>query len=203
MRVIDCLGGAFASHCNRLAESVIESGFRPTVVIGILTGGAVVSRIMAQRFRDAGIEFAYAETKLQRNSTVRKGRLGVRKYLRRMPRSLCNILRNVEMLLGEIAFYLKRGKSLSPAVLDEQVLSILSDGAQVLVIDDAIDTGSTITAVKQGISERYPRSEVRLAVLTVTHHRPLSWPDYHLYNRVLLRFPWSFDVCEEVECKKR
>lgn len=194
MKVINSIGVTFTEHCNALADKVIATGFHPDVVVGILTGGAFVARIMAERFKNAGLEFAYAETKLQRYSTIKKEQLGVKRHLRKLPRWVCDFLRNVEVYFREIKFYGRRGKPVGAASLSEQVRSVLLDGAKVLIVDDTIDTGVTIKAIKQGVLAKYPHSDVRLAALTITHHKPEAWPEYHVYNRVLLRFPWSYDA---------
>ncbi len=39
-----------------------------------------------------------------------------------------------------------------------------------------------------------PLAEVRTAVLTSTWRRPPVVPDYLLFQRTLLRLPWSFDA---------
>lgn len=78
-----------------------------------------------------------------------------------------------------------------------EVVEFLNSNAnsKVLIVDDAIDTGATLKLVKDKILEKYPKTIVRIAVITVTSNRPLIDADYCIYhNRTLVRFPWSNDV---------
>lgn len=66
---------------------------------------------------------------------------------------------------------------------------------QVLVVDDAVDSGITMQAVVEALRRARPDVEVRAAVITVTTGRPSVSPDYTLYNNhTLIRFPWSIDM---------
>ena len=78
-------------------------------------------------------------------------------------------------------------------------LFLLEGGKKVLFIDDCIDTGYTLKIIEDHFKLKYPGNDYRIAVATVSHRHPVIQPDYQLYNRVLLRFPWANDVKKNEE----
>ena len=64
----------------------------------------------------------------------------------------------------------------------------------ILVIDDAIDSGDTLSAIASTLRHRNPEATVCIAVMTETTADPCIRANYALYrNRTLIRFPWSND----------
>ncbi len=64
-----------------------------------------------------------------------------------------------------------------------------------LIVDDAVDSGTSLAAVVTAVRKTYPSIIIRSAVITVTGDNPLYMPDYYLYNdSILVRMPWSIDV---------
>lgn len=65
---------------------------------------------------------------------------------------------------------------------------------EVLVVDDAIDSGDTLFSVINSLKEVNPAARVRVAVVTVTTDHPRAEADFSIYhNKTLVRFPWSSD----------
>ena len=84
-----------------------------------------------------------------------------------------------------------------PVKDDVELPSQLLDlhGCNILVVDDAVDSGATLSAVVSAVKRELPMSQCRSAVLTVTTSAPLVRPDYMLYDdNTLIRFPWSMDM---------
>lgn len=70
-----------------------------------------------------------------------------------------------------------------------------SELKNVLLIDDAIDSGATLHLLKEYLEKHYANIVVKIAVITVTTPNPIVDADYFLFHdRVLVRFPWSNDV---------
>jgi hypoxanthine phosphoribosyltransferase len=68
-------------------------------------------------------------------------------------------------------------------------------GAQrILVVDDTVDSGRTLSTVTAAVRLVQPGAEVKTAVLASTWRRPPVRPDFCLLERTLLRMPWSFDA---------
>lgn len=64
-----------------------------------------------------------------------------------------------------------------------------------LLVDDAVDSGTTMLRVAEALRCGNPEIELRTAVITVTTAAPLLRPDYTIYDdRTLIRFPWSMDA---------
>lgn len=186
MSVITLHPQSLADACHRLSALVHGAGCRPALLVGILSGGAEVARLMRADFPDV----PYAEVRMSRPSTRKKERGLLHRMLQAMPLWLCDVLRMAESRVGE---WRSRGQ------LPERVGSISLDievpaGGTILLVDDAIDTGATIQVLRQQLQARYPNAEVRVAVITVTTAHPVCDADFCLYHdRTLCRFPWSND----------
>ena len=71
--------------------------------------------------------------------------------------------------------------------------------ARILIVDDAVDSGSTMAAVRKAINAiANPSAVIKIAAITVTTPAPFIEPDFFLlYRYVLCRFPWSLDSKSE------
>ena len=68
------------------------------------------------------------------------------------------------------------------------------ENKKILIIDDAIDSGDTLSAIVETLKKTNPKAKVATAVLTETTKNPAIRADYTLYrNQTLIRFPWSND----------
>ncbi len=64
----------------------------------------------------------------------------------------------------------------------------------ILIIDDAIDSGDTLFAIAETLKKANGKATLRIAVMTETTEQPRIRADYSLYrNKTLIRFPWSND----------
>jgi len=175
---------------TQLLDKVQES-FSPDMLIGIATGGVYISRPMYKQLLLKDWKGSYHEVKLQRASTQTKKRLSLKSLFKILPYPLLNLLRNIESMLSET---LKNKPSQNKIIdLDESCITALSSSKKLLLIDDAIDTGNTILAIKEAIYKINPHIEIQVAVLTLTHKYPSIYPKYSLFNSVLLRCPWAED----------
>jgi hypoxanthine phosphoribosyltransferase len=175
----------FEDACRSLAEAT--AAFEPDVIVGIATGGAVVARSMAGHMPGSP---AAVDVRLRRPSTGVKERLRLDRLLRRIPTRLADLLRWLEVEIRER--FLRPTAPEAPEVAPE-VRDAIAGARRALVVDDTVDSGRTLTAAVAIVRDAAPQAEVRTAVLTSTWRRPPVRPDYCLYDRVLLRFPWSLD----------
>lgn len=182
----------FKVYCCQLAGLVIGSGYQPDLVVGIANGGVRVmdELIDSGIFRgNSSVGVKRVVVRRQRPGTVAKQRLAG-KFLAHIPRWSANILRRIESAMRGIKSRLIKPE-VSELILDESVVQALSDASNILIVDDAVDTGATLAAVKRSV-EKVTAATVRTAVITVTLKNPLIFPDYHLIAE-LIRFPWSVD----------
>ncbi len=187
MKVITLGPKKFEEACRQLARKIsvaFPEGF--DVIVGIPRGGKFVAEKLLNDFPDAN----YTEIQLQRDVTkYKKG--AVNRVLKRLPTTVTNLLRIIES-------YLLRKRPVADKEVRIPDLSLPSSCKRVLLVDDAVDSGRTLLAVKNIIKELAPDASVVTAVITVTTKDPVIIPDVRLYNAlVLVRFPWSADFNPE------
>lgn len=194
MRVLTLNEISLEEHARRLAGMVEkDSGFRPNAVVGVRRGGSVVCDAFCRHFPSSRYGLRCDVCK-QRASTKRKsGKVSA--ILKRLPYGMLNIMRMAESALLSLTH---RQSSLKPASVEipaelMQILKIQKN-PEILIIDDAIDSGLTVCAVIDSLKKVNPDATVKVAVITVTTNSPLVNADYFIYNnRTLIRFPWSED----------
>lgn len=198
MKVINLLDNDFNEACHKLAR-LVKTDYSPDVLIGVLTGGGVVARAMLDKFDKPGFKPAYLEYKVQRNLTTKKEKIGLRKLLVLLPSFMVKLLINVEVQFLEL-----KSKIRSPQrhISKELHLSLKDQfqncGAkEILIVDDCIDTGATLKTLIDTIKQINSNLIIRVAVITVTHNKPVITPDYQLFSRTICRFPWSMEVSQK------
>lgn len=182
--------------CLALAEQVCD--FDPDVVVGIATGGAEVAEEIT---RVLGGSARLVIVKSQRPGTrVKQGRL-VSVLLAGLPQRAADVLRWAEVEHRELLYYRKlrrHGTDRTEAqtrIVRPDVLANAARGAErVLVVDDTLDSGQTLSGVVAATRAASPTAEVRTAVIATTWRRPPIMPDHYLHDRLLLRLPSSFDA---------
>lgn len=188
------LGEDFSRGCKLLADKVNESCFAPDLVIGVLTGGGYVGREVYKNIHsDTTI---YKEIKLQRGSTKTKKKLQMEKILSKLSYSILNWMRIMEVKLLEQKSKIVKPKRYGNVTFDHETENMLRKGnKKILIIDDCIDTGMTLKIIKDIIIKKFGKTlDIKIAVITIAHNHPVIRPDYYLYDRVLIRFPWALDA---------
>lgn len=197
MQVVTLNDEALDKASRELWTSVAQSRFRPTHVVGIVTGGAVVVDRMRSAM-PAGVRTV--NVAMARPGTEFKRRSASSRLLSRLPYALTDRLRRFEaaMLAGRSAAKADADQpSLSPE--DTETLEQLgkTEDARVLVVDDAVDSGRTLAAVVETVRKSTARApaegKVKTAVIVKTQQDVAVEPDYRLFDGVLCRFPWSND----------
>ncbi len=186
MKVITFDNKNIADSAMKLTDAMVSAGITPDVVIGIRTGGGYIADAVMKVLSGKHCRPLYIEAFLQRSSTPRKKRLlsGILPFF---PTWILDRLRIIE------SYMLARNVK-NDAVLPEVMFSGEISGGKILVVDDAIDSGRTMKAVLDSLVERgVSRDDIFTAVITVTTDSPLIKPDYYIYNKTLIRFPWSID----------
>lgn len=189
----------FDEACAALMRLVVQDGC-PDALVGIRTGGLHVAQSMAKA---AGYTVPVLSITCRRPSTKLKSGSGLKKVLARFPRPLVDRLRILEhAILTGRPRPKPEAEDEDPFVFDTRELAELVnwlDGAggrpSLVVVDDAIDTGATISRVLDAVAYHAPpAARIRSAVITVTTPRPWALPKYTLYSQQLCRFPWSLDA---------
>ena len=182
----------FSRACGELASKACELN-TPDLVIGILRGGDLVALQMVENGYFNNIP--YATIGYQRPGTAIKKNPLISYALKLLPRMVLNILRRLESNIREYRYY-KRGCKYyngKKPVCDTETRSQILSASSILVVDDAIDSGITLSKAIGLIKEINPHAQCFIAVLTETFEMPLLKADVSLFKRVLIRFPWSED----------
>jgi hypoxanthine phosphoribosyltransferase len=189
---VDLDQGHFASCCRALAERL--AAYEPDLVVGIANGGSYVAREVA---RNIHTRPTIADVTLRRPATGFKERLQVGRLLRRLPPWTNDALRWLEVEARERCLRLKQGGADAAEPVPPSDAYAVPETARasrrIIVVDDTIDSGRTLMGAVALVRDRHPDASVRTAVLTSTWRNPPVRPDYCLFDRTLLRFPWSMD----------
>ena len=186
----------FAGACATLMQQVLTR-YRPSLIVGVRTGGLVVAEAMARSIAEA---IPVMPLTCRRSSTVAKSRLRVLPaVLAALPQPIVDRLRWTEhrLLSAHRSRNAKAPQQIDQAEADAigRHLANGSAAPRVLVVDDAVDSGITLATVLRLLQQVAPPvTEFRSAVVTVTCEQPIAQPDFVLYHGVLCRFPWSFDA---------
>nr|WP_262916858.1 phosphoribosyltransferase domain-containing protein [Aestuariivivens insulae] len=134
----------------------------------------------------------FYSVRIQRRREQIKQNAIFRVLLRILPYSILNYLRRYESK--------KALASISKMNLDElSKLTVKINAApsieieNILIVDDAIDTGRTMHLVKNNLEEQFPEANIKIAVLSWTLEESIIKPDFYIFKNVLVRFPWSKD----------
>jgi hypoxanthine phosphoribosyltransferase len=185
---------SFDEACAALMHLVLQDA-RPDLLIGIRTGGVHVAQSMAKAL---GFSLPVLSVTCRRSSTAAKSRLGPLKMLiARLPRVLVDRMRVIEHKIltqkpSRARFETFTFDPAELAVLDDWVRAA-DPNPSIVVVDDAVDSGTTLALVLDAVARRSPGAILRSAVITVTTEGPMVMPRYTLYRRQLCRFPWSLD----------
>lgn len=75
-----------------------------------------------------------------------------------------------------------------PEMMDTKAIKMI------LLVDDSVDTGHTVLAVRERLNECFPDAEVRIASLFLfSESKKVVQTDYWLYENVFFSAPWSND----------
>jgi hypoxanthine phosphoribosyltransferase len=171
----------FESLARQLAQQVSASGFEPDCVVYLETGGRLLA---AELCGQLGVGAVALQTSRRGGSVKRR----LRPLATRLPGELTDLMRRAESrwLSGW----------LRPSAVELAEWSVRLDGARVLIVDDAVDTGASVGIARTwALSRGAIESAIRVAVITVTSERVRSVVDYHIHQG-LCRFPWSSDSDE-------
>ena len=191
-KVVTAVGSDFEELTSRLSNLVLNE-FDPDVVVAIANGGTFVAQRMLSTL---GGGTKIVEIRFQRAATKIKGTDSASRWLRAIPRSLADLLRWSEVEYREARWNLivrHRPDRSTVTMPDEDVLATLRTAERILVVDDTIDSGVTMTKVRDLVHSVAPRASLRTAAITSTWRRPPVTPDYLLFTRTLIRFSWSYD----------
>lgn len=195
MQVLTLDPTALDRQAARLARMVEEDSTDLfDAIVAVKRGGSFVCDAFCRHFPKERYGARYDVT-LQRPSTKRKNGV-VSRMLKRLPLCILDIMRMAESSMLSLQRKVKGAADTATVELPEGLEKILKEkgNPKILVIDDAIDSGNTLSAIVNTLREMNNTVKVCIAVMTETTRDPGIRADYSLYrNRTLIRFPWSND----------
>ena len=190
MRTITLNTDAFLKAYNELNSKI---DFETDLVIEILDAGGYIGKVMRKDLRYENSDFA--GVKIQRANKRLKQNIFIKFLLKLMPYVVLDKLRNYESQ--------KARKSISEMELnrlcEEKVKISLGNISNnktidnILIVDDAVDTGKTALIVKRNLKRLFPQAQIKVAVISWTLENSLIQPDFYIFKDHLVRFPWSED----------
>jgi uncharacterized protein len=192
MQVVTLSESDFVGLSQELYRRVIADGYAPTHIVAIASGGTRV-RDAIKPIIDPAV--AFVDVALSRQLTRQKKRFRISALLSRLPYVFTDRLRILEHWIRLLCFDPRKSIIAVPDSSCAELQQIAArDGVRILVLDDAADSGVTLSRVLRALAgQENGRAEIRTAVITSTWKSPLVRPNYYVFNGVLCRFPWSHD----------
>lgn len=189
MKVITINNEAFFNKYLEL-KGLIE--VKPDMIVGILSGAECLINNFKQEKDYKSVIFKLVT--LQRRFEVIKS-IGVfRALLKVLPYKILDNLRIFESIKAKKQLEKIDLRELSNQKIDFDLESISTNLVRnILVVDDAVDSGVTMFLIKNNLSNLFPDANIEVAVISWTNEKSIVKPDYYLFKNVLVRFPWSKD----------
>lgn len=188
---MDCIELSIKSldeKCQDFAKQ-IQLVYQPDLVIYVARGSYLIGKSVVKVFKVPLIAVG-----AQRKGNELKEL--VAPFLSLFPRWLCNLLRRCELKSNIHGVQVERHIEF----LDDISLIEIASIKKVLIVDDSVDTGSSMLAVRNLVESKFPNSEIKTAVLNVmSQSKDVIKVDYSLYEDAMLRTPMSKDSREYKE----
>ncbi|GAA4815674.1 phosphoribosyltransferase [Litoribaculum gwangyangense] len=188
MEVITLNNEAFFKTCEELISKI---DFEPEVIVGILDGGGYVSNEFKNKNDFQKVQFN--SVKLKRKSYL-KNNFIVKVVLKLLPYKVTNRLRLMESKKVKKTISDLNLNDLSNCEINFKFINNSEEKIKnILIVDDAIDTGKTIFIIKNKLKKLLPDAKIKIAVISWTIETSIIKPDYYLFKNSLVRYPWSLD----------
>ena len=170
---------------------LISVDFQPDVIVFIAKGSFLIGYEISNFFNTPLVEcFA-----------VRKGnklKQYVSPIIKYFPKKLKQYLRKRELQSGVHSFSSDRN------VYIRNQRNVIEHAANILVVDDSVDTGYTVREVIHYLTDNFSKGNIRVAALNYFEKSVAIFPiDYFLYTNCILQGPWSKDSKYYKEFKLR
>ncbi len=173
------------TNCRTLSEEIYKSGFRPELVIFIARGAFQIGKIISENFK-----CPLAEIRCSRNGGKSKDFLAP--VLKCIPAGIKAKLREKEMNKN-----LKSGDGARTTEFNVSSWSRFDGAKKILLVDDSIDSGYSMRAAYDCITEYFDGAEVKVAVINeFDGAEKIIKADYCLLRNKLISGPWSNDSPE-------
>lgn len=173
-------------QCKNWANT-IQNTYHPDLIIYVAKGGFLIgyefSKIMGVPM--IGIE------------TVREKGNGIKDFVAPVLRMLPDFIRNF-FITVEIKNGIHERNSRRTVRFIDDCQSMQNELRQkILVVDDSVDTGASIAAVKEYVKKQFPCSDIKVAGFNVwDKSSQLVFTDFAFYRNTVIKSPMSKDSRE-------
>lgn len=190
MKVVDLSYSGLEDVCKGIAEDIMmDSKFEFDIAIGIASGGIPVANLLTKYLNNIPV----AHVRASRTTTSMKSASMIKELILRLPRPVLNLLRVIEHFV-QVRNPTGVDRNVS---VDADTLKLISSQSvrNILIIDDAVDSGRSLVQVVNFIRKHNLNCHIATCAVVVTSLRRTSHkPDYFKYSDVLIRFPWAADA---------
>lgn len=163
------------------------------LVVGIANGGIKLADILEQQIKKNSIKSDKIYIRSQRpNKNIKKGIL-LKAIIKLLPIYINDLLRKLEHSILSLK---RKNQQRTCELIDidvHKLRELLNEYNNVLVIDDAVDSGASMMAILDYLKNINSNISITTFSLTTTMLDPILSPDYSLYENVLVKGPWSID----------
>ena len=192
MKIVTLNQNLFNKKCKELYKKV-SNHTKPTHIIFIENGGLYILDSIKELIEDS---ISIDTIKVFRPSSSFKSNKLIKFILKILPPFVSNILRRLEHYKSSNFRTVNRG-FVKNQKLERVIKNIsINHNTSILIMDDAIDSGSTIKLTKEyllSLNQKLKNSHIFVACITRTQENPIAKPDFTIYEDILCRFPWSHD----------
>lgn len=175
-----------------LSEMVLNDGYRPDLVVFIAKGAFQIGKIISEN-----LECSLAEISCSRKGGKSKALFAP--ILKVLPSGIKAMLREKEMNKN-----LSDKDSSRETIFDVSSWSRYEKVKKILLVDDSIDSGYSMSAAYDAVSEYFNEAEVRIAVINVFDgSENITEANYFLSRNILISGPWSNDSKEHKRFLRR
>ena len=164
---------------RELYEKIIEE-YKYDLVIFIAKGSYLIGQELSN-LGDAPLLEIYATRKGGNLKKVLKPLIKI------IPKKILINLRKKEMNSN----YHEKNNDRQVA-FNEEEYSKYKKCKKILLVDDSIDSGNSVTLVKEALSNYFSKAEIKVAVFNVMNKSAIK-PEFTIYNNVMINGPWSND----------
>lgn len=169
--------------CRRIAGEIKSRSFYPDHILYIERAGKLIAFYLANEF---GCN--YSGVQVLKNKRKLRERLNF--FIKLLPPFFRDLLRLAQKLHRENL------KDRRRFVYIDNIEELLNK--KILIVDDAVDTGESMRAIKAKLlQEGFRNEDLQTAVITIVNSKKTQFkPDIYIFHDVCCKFPWSVDSSE-------
>jgi hypoxanthine phosphoribosyltransferase len=169
---------------HELARRAKKMETSPDYVVGIANGGLLLTKVIA-----TDLNLPFEMLTIRRRGSLVKEKLGRYSWVTK----IVSMWYKNERINPPLIWIMKRMEKLSSETLDQSLQHL--SGKHILLVDDAIETGQTVTLAKNILRQSECLSVTTSVATWSKNHKPeqeVSTPEIFI-GRTIQHYPWSYN----------